>query len=232
MTTDPSAAPSTSSSTALPASFYARHGKRALDVAIVCAVAAPLAPVALVTAIAVGATMGRPILFRQRRNGLDGQPFDILKFRSMRAPTFDEEGDTDRLTRTGTFLRKTSLDELPGLWNVVRGEMSVVGPRPLLTRYMPWYTERERRRFLVRPGITGLAQISGRNFVDWDRRLALDVDYVERLSPSEDLRIIGRTVGKVLAASDVSANGDLVEEYLDVERAAGRVDVEIARVKG
>jgi len=165
--------------------------------------------------------MGRPVLFRQTRPGLHARPFDILKFRTMRN-AHDASGrplsDEDRLTWLGRFLRATSLDELPELLNVLRGDMSLVGPRPLLTRYLSSYTLKERVRFLVRPGITGLAQISGRNDLPWDERLATDVSYVENLSIREDVRILALTVARVLMRSGVQTNpsGSMLD--LDVER--------------
>ena len=149
---------------------------------------------------------GRPVFFRQARPGLHGRPFTMLKFRTM-TDARDHEGyllpDAQRLTRLGRFLRSSSLDELPELWNVLRGDMSLVGPRPLLMSYLPYYTEREQKRHLVRPGITGLAQVSGRNLLGWDERLELDVQYVENGSLLLDLRILLQTVVKALGRSDV-----------------------------
>jgi lipopolysaccharide/colanic/teichoic acid biosynthesis glycosyltransferase len=180
--------------------------KRAADAAAAGLALVALAPVLGAVALAVRASMGAPVLFRQRRLGWRERPFEIVKFRTMR-DAHDADGsplpDADRLTRTGAFLRRTSLDELPQLWNVLRGEMSLVGPRPLYVHYLPFYTDRERRRHSVRPGITGLAQVTGRNTLPWDERLALDVEYVERTSPALDLGILFRTVRKVFGGQDV-----------------------------
>ncbi len=175
------------------------------------------APLMVSAAVAVRLNMGRPVLFRQRRLGRDERPFTLLKFRTMKPP---QEGTGralapgERLTATGRLLRQLSLDELPQLWHVLRGEMSLVGPRPLYPEYLRYYTERERKRHLVRPGLTGLAQVMGRNIAPWDERLELDVRYVESKSLWLDLRILMKTVGKVLARSDVLDNavqGSLVE---------------------
>jgi len=159
----------------------------------------------LVIAAAVRATMGAPVLFRQVRPGLHGELFELVKFRTMR----DGHGsDADRLTRLGRWLRTTSLDELPELWNVLRGDMSLVGPRPLLVEYLDLYSPEQARRHEVRPGLTGLAQVAGRNLVDWDERFALDVRYVEERSLALDLRILGRTVLAVLRREGISGAGE------------------------
>jgi sugar transferase EpsL len=200
---------------------YARWGKRCLDVGVSLVALVTLAPVALGVAALVRATMGRPVLFRQRRPGRGGKPFSIMKFRTMtdaRGPDGELLPDDQRLPRFGLLLRKTSLDELPQLVNVLRGDMSLVGPRPLLQRYEAAYTPRERTRGHVRPGITGLAQVNGRNALSWAKRLEFDAWYVEHLSLALDLRIVAATVGKVLRRSDVQADASLT--YLDVERAA------------
>ena len=199
-------------------SFYARWGKRALDLGLTLGALTVLAPVAAVVAGAVRARMGSPVLFKQRRVGLHGTPFTIFKFRTM-TDARDRFGrvlsDDERLTSFGKWLRKTSLDELPQLLNVLRGDMSVIGPRPLLPHYTPWFTERERTRLDVRPGITGWAQVNGRNALDWDRRLGLDAMYVEKLSFSFDLRILFATVGTVLGRGAVQSD----PTELDEERA-------------
>ena len=200
---------------------YARWGKRCLDVGVSLAALVALAPVALGVAAYVRATMGTPVLFRQVRPGRGGKPFSIMKFRTMtdaRGPDGELLPDDQRLPRFGLLLRKTSLDELPQLVNVLRGDMSLVGPRPLLARYEPAYTPRERTRGRVRPGITGLAQVNGRNALSWEPRLEFDAQYVERVSLALDLRILAATVGKVLRRADVQADASLI--YLDVERAA------------
>jgi lipopolysaccharide/colanic/teichoic acid biosynthesis glycosyltransferase len=162
----------------------------------------------LVIAIAVRLDLGSPVLFRQRRPGRRGEPFTILKFRTMRdAPTGttaavddpDRIEDRDRTTAIGAFLRRTSLDELPELWNVLRGDMSLVGPRPLLMEYLPLYTAEQARRHEVRPGVTGLAQVNGRDRLRWDERFRLDVWYVDNRSLGLDARILARTVRLVLS---------------------------------
>jgi sugar transferase EpsL len=161
-------------------------------------------PLLIAVAVAVGLSLGRPVLFRQRRPGLRGLPFDLVKFRTMRA---GGGGDGDRLTSLGRFLRSTSLDELPELWNVVRGEMSLVGPRPLLMQYLERYTPEQARRHDVRPGITGWAQVHGRNALGWTGRLALDVWYVDNWSLALDVRILILTIGTVMGRRGVAAPG-------------------------
>ena len=156
-------------------------------------------------ALAVRFTMGAPVLFRQRRPGLGGEPFVLVKFRTMRSGPGE---DAARLTRFGRFLRASSLDELPELWNVVVGDMSLVGPRPLLMEYLDRYSPRQARRHEVRPGLTGLAQVEGRNTVAWEDRFELDVRYVETRSFALDLRIIARTVGAVLRRQGISGEGE------------------------
>ena len=187
-----------------PATLYARFGKRILDVVGAVALLVVLSPLVILTAIAVAMVSGRPILFRDRRAGLDGVPFTLLKFRSMRE-TRGPDGmplpDAVRLTAIGRFLRQTSLDELPQLWCVLSGSMSLVGPRPLPLRYVQRYSPRQSRRLLVRPGLTGWAQTRGRNTLDWSTRLSLDADYVGRLGQPGglllDLRILAATVTQV-----------------------------------
>jgi sugar transferase EpsL len=165
-----------------------------------------LLPILLVVAILVFADVGSPVLFRQRRAGRFGVPFELLKFRTMR-DAHDESGaqipDEEHVTRLGRFLRSSSLDELPGLYNVLRGEMSLVGPRPLYVEYLEHYTAEEARRHDVRPGITGLAQVSGRNALGWEAKFALDVRYVEEHNIWMDFAIMLRTVSKVMKRQDV-----------------------------
>jgi sugar transferase EpsL len=180
--------------------------KRAIDVAGSVAALMAVSPVLAGVAVAVLATDGRPVLFRQARPGLGGRPFTILKFRTMRAPREAEvwyASDDERVTRLGRFLRATSLDELPELWNVLRGDMSLVGPRPLLVEYLPHYTPEEARRHDVRPGMTGWAAVNGRNALRFRDRLALDVWYVDHWSLRLDLRIMARTAWQVLRRSGV-----------------------------
>ena len=183
--------------------------KRAVDVAVSVLALVLLAPLLAAIAVAVRVSLGRGVLFRQVRPGLGGRPFTIRKFRTLRPPAGGgtETGDDSeaRQTRVGQFLRRTSLDELPELVNVARGEMSLVGPRPLLMEYLPLYTPEQARRHLVRPGITGLAQVSGRNDLPWDERFALDVYYADHHSLRLDLRILARTVPRA-AAGDGTAN--------------------------
>lgn len=178
--------------------------KRCFDlIAASCLSAIAALPMAVV-ALAIRLTMGRPILFRQVRPGLGGEPFTLVKFRTMRDGPAD---DAARITRLGQLLRSTSLDELPELWNVLRGEMSLVGPRPLLMEYLDKYTERQALRHSVRPGITGLAQVSGRNELSWDEQLKLDVEYVENWSLLLDLRILARTLAAVVRRTGTSEPG-------------------------
>jgi lipopolysaccharide/colanic/teichoic acid biosynthesis glycosyltransferase len=178
--------------------------KRAFDV-VVSAFALLLAAIPMgLLALAIRLTMGSPVLFRQVRPGLGGRSFTILKFRTMRD---GDEPDAERITRLGRFMRETSLDELPELLNVLRGDMSLVGPRPLLVAYLDSYSPEQARRHEVRPGLTGLAQVSGRNATTWEQRFALDVEYVDTRSMALDLRIIGRTVRAVVAREGISAEG-------------------------
>ena len=185
--------------------------KRPLDLALVV-VAAPLwLPVLAILAVIVRVGMGRGVLFRQQRLGLYERPFEILKFRTMldkRVQDGRALSDAERLTSFGRFLRASSLDELPELFNVLRGEMSLVGPRPLLPRYLERYSVHHRRRHEARPGMTGLAQVSGRNALSWDDRLDLDVAYVDSCSLSGDLRILVQTGLAVLGRRGISAPGD------------------------
>lgn len=176
-----------------------------MDIVVALTVLAVTLPLSLTVAALVALTMGRPVLFRQQRPGRHGELFELVKFRTMRN---GEGSDANRLTQVGRFLRSTSLDELPELWNVVRGEMSLVGPRPLLAQYLSLYTERQARRHDVRPGVTGLAQVNGRNAVDWDERLEFDVQYVEQMSLGFDLQILGQTVASVLRREGISAKGE------------------------
>lgn len=189
--------------------------KRTIDVvvsAVVLAVAAiPLA----VLAVAIRVTMGAPVLFRQERPGRDEVPFTLLKFRTMRDPRPGEDAlatDAVRLTGLGRWLRRTSLDELPTLWNVLRGDMSLVGPRPLLMAYLDRYSPEQRRRHEVKPGVTGLAQVEGRNDLSWDEQFRLDVWYVDHRSLLLDLRIVALTIAHVLRPRGVSAPNSVTAE--------------------
>jgi lipopolysaccharide/colanic/teichoic acid biosynthesis glycosyltransferase len=184
--------------------------QRAIDIAAAATGLIVLSPVLGVVAAVVAAGLGRPVLFRQPRPGRYGKPFTLVKFRTMR--DVDEQRgvitDADRLTHLGRVLRATSLDELPTLWNVLRGEMSLVGPRPLLMRYLDRYTPAQARRHLVRPGITGLAQVRGRNALSWEERLALDVWYVDHRSLALNLRICAQTALIVLRRIGITAPGE------------------------
>jgi len=186
--------------------------KRGFDVAGATVALVVLSPVLACEALLIAAKQGFPILFRQQRPGLDGKPFTILKFRTMRAPRPGEVWyltDEDRITGLGRFLRATSLDEVPEFWNVLRGDMSLVGPRPLLMEYLSEYTPEERRRHEMRPGITGWAVVNGRNTLQFRDRLALDVWYVDHWSLRLDLRILLMTVSQVLRRQGVTTTEDL-----------------------
>ncbi len=190
--------------------LYRRFGKRALDLALAVPAAVVLLPVCALLAVLVLTTLGRPVLFRQRRPGLGARPFTIYKLRSLREARGPDDRplpDAQRLTRLGAFLRRTSLDELPELWNVLRGDMSLVGPRPLLLDYVERYSPEQARRHEVRPGITGWAQINGRNALTWTEKFRHDVWYVDHLSPGLDLRILATTAWKVLLGEGISAAG-------------------------
>jgi lipopolysaccharide/colanic/teichoic acid biosynthesis glycosyltransferase len=202
------------------------RGKRALDLVITVPALIVLSPVMAVVAALVAWRMGHPVLFRQVRPGLGERPFAVAKFRTMKE-AYDAAGrqlpDRERLTALGRFLRVSSLDELPGLFNVIKGEMSLVGPRPLVTKYLPYYTEGERTRCAVRPGITGWAQVNGRNDLPWDQRLACDAWYVAHCSLALDLRILGMTVWKVLRRANIQVDTAINEPDLSVERHDRRV---------
>jgi sugar transferase EpsL len=186
-------------------------GKRLLDLALVVGGAPVWVPVVAAVALLVRLRIGSPVLFRQTRAGLGGRPFTMVKFRTM-TDARDAAGallpDAERLTPLGQLLRRTSLDELPELLNVLRGDMSVVGPRPLLMAYLPRYSRRHLRRHEVRPGLTGLAQVSGRNAIAWPEKFELDVEYVDRASLALDLRILWRTVRAVVRREGISAAND------------------------
>lgn len=204
--------------------FYVRRGKRIVDLLIAGPLLVLSAPLLGLIAALVRIEFGAPVIFRQTRPGRHERPFVLLKFRSM-LEAHNESGelldDRARLTPFGRFLRGTSLDELPELWNVLRGEMSLVGPRPLLEKYLPYYSEEERRRFELRPGITGLAQVEGRNEASWNCRLAWDIEYVENCSVLLDLRILWRTAGKVIYRDHVEVDPRSRMQDLDEERRAG-----------
>jgi len=185
------------------------RGKRLLDLTLAIPALIVSLPVQAVLAIAVHRKLGSPVIFRQQRPGRDGEPFELRKFRTML--DIDESkglvSDDDRMTSFGAKLRATSMDELPTLWNVVRGDMSLVGPRPLLMRYLDRYTPDQARRHEVHPGLTGLAQVNGRNGISWDEKFRLDIEYVDSLSLSGDVRIILQTLAKVVRREGISADG-------------------------
>ncbi|MET7668600.1 sugar transferase [Micromonospora luteifusca] len=202
--------------------------RRVLDIAGAAVGLALTAPVMLAIASTILITMGRPVLFRQPRPGLHGKLFCLVKFRSMAVQGEREgpSGDRARLTRLGAWLRKTSLDELPSLWNVLRGEMSLVGPRPLLPSYLARYTPQQFRRHEVRPGITGLQQVNGRNSLTWERRFAYDIWYVDHRSLWLDLRILARTVVVVLRREGITAPGSATAH--EFQGASARVPATVS----
>lgn len=186
--------------------------KRILDISVaVVALLFFMLPL-LVVALLVRLKLGGPVLFVQQRPGRHGKPFKMVKFRTMR-DAFDAEGmplpDVERMTAFGNFLRSTSLDELPELWNVLRGDMSLVGPRPLLMEYLPLYNAQQQRRHEVRPGVTGLAQVSGRNALSWEEKFRLDVWYVDNQSIWLDLKIIFLTIKKVVVRDGITSEGEV-----------------------
>lgn len=203
--------------------MYKNGIKRGLDLLLSFCAIVVLSPVLLVLAVLVRVKLGSPILFRQERPGKNEKIFTLCKFRTMT----DERGadgellpDAVRLTKFGKFLRATSLDELPELFNILKGDMSLIGPRPLLVSYLPYYTEREKKRHSVRPGLTGLAQVSGRNFLDWDKRLQKDVEYVENLSFKMDVKVLLLTIKTVLGHSEeVAEDTNAVEgNFAEIRR--------------
>jgi lipopolysaccharide/colanic/teichoic acid biosynthesis glycosyltransferase len=185
--------------------------KRLFDFVVTAVAAIVLSPVIAAVALLVRMKLGNPVLFRQVRPGLHGQPFTLLKFRTM-VDAMDSNGsplsDAERLTLFGQFLRRWSLDELPELYNVLRGDMSLVGPRPLLVEYLPLYTAEQARRHDVRPGLTGWAQVNGRNAISWDQKFAFDLWYVDHASLSLDLKILWLTVRNVFTRHGISAEGE------------------------
>jgi undecaprenyl phosphate N,N'-diacetylbacillosamine 1-phosphate transferase len=185
--------------------MYKKWVKRCLDFLLSLCAIILLSPLLLVLTILVRVKLGSPVIFHQERPGKDEKIFTLCKFRTM-TDERDEKGellpDAVRLTKFGKFLRGTSLDELPELFNILKGDMSIIGPRPLLVSYLPYYSKREKLRHSVRPGLTGLAQVSGRNFIDWDRRMDKDIEYVEHLSFAMDMKVIWLTVKTVLGHTD------------------------------
>ncbi len=201
--------------------MYEKYFKRILDFVMAFLGLIILSPVMLLIAILVRIRLGSPIIFAQPRPGLNEKIFTLYKFRTM-TDERDEKGellpDEQRLTPFGRLLRSTSLDELPELWNILKGEMSFVGPRPLLVRYLPYYTDEERLRHCVRPGLTGLSQISGRNYLVWDKRLKLDVQYVKDISFVNDIDILFTTLKKVICREDIAIGCEHDFQSLDMDR--------------
>lgn len=191
-----------------------KYTKRILDIISSLLAIIILSPLLAVTAVLVKTKLGSPVLFKQKRPGKDEKIFTLMKFRTM-TDERDENGellpDEVRLTKFGKFLRSTSIDELPELFNILKGDMSVIGPRPLLVQYLPYYTEEERHRHDVRPGLTGWAQVNGRNSLDWDHRFECDVEYVKNMSLLFDIKIMFSTILKVIGKSDVAEDPNQIE---------------------
>ena len=196
-------------------SIYRKYFKRPMDFLLSLLGIIGLSPILIVVAILVRVKLGSPVLFKQRRPGLKGKIFTIYKFRTM-TDKKDKDGnllpDSERLTRFGKILRATSLDELPELLNILKGDMSIVGPRPLLVEYLELYNEHQKRRHEVRPGLTGHAQVNGRNAISWEEKFNLDVEYVNNISFIGDIRIIIQTVKKVLAKEGISSETSVTME--------------------
>lgn len=207
--------------------IYKRFIKRPMDFILSLIAIIVLSPILLVVGLLARVKLGSPVLFKQKRPGLNEKIFTMYKFRTM---TDERDGngqllpDSVRLTKFGKFLRSTSLDELPELFNILKGDMSIVGPRPLLRRYLPYYRENERLRSNVRPGITGLAQVNGRNALTWDKRFATDVEYVKNMTLLNDIIIIVKTVVVVFQKKDILVGNEHILLDLDVERGEGVSD--------
>lgn len=208
------------------ATFYEKYIKRLLDIVLSGGALLVLWPVLLITAILVRTKLGSPVIFCQERPGKNEKIFKLYKFRSM-TDQRDNNGnllpDEVRLTKFGKLLRSTSLDELPELWNILKGDMSIVGPRPLLVSYLPYYTEEEKHRHDVRPGLTGLAQVNGRNNLTWEQKFAYDLEYVRHVSLANDVKILFMTVVKVFARADIQADTQTTEGNLAKIREEAKV---------
>jgi len=195
--------------------FYKRFVKRPMDIVLALIALILLSPVMLIVAILVRTKLGSPVIFKQERPGLNEKVFTMYKFRTM-TDERDANGellpDSVRLTKFGRFLRSTSLDELPELWNILKGDMSIVGPRPLLVQYLPLYNDHQRRRHEVRPGLTGLAQVSGRNAISWEEKFDLDVQYVDNISFNNDCLILIRTLKKVIVREGINSKDSITME--------------------
>ncbi len=201
--------------------MYAKYIKRILDFTLSLIALIVLSPVFVIIAILVKIKLGSPVIFKQQRPGKDEKIFTLYKFRTM-TDEKDENGnllpDAKRLTKFGKMLRSTSLDELPELINIIKGDMSIIGPRPLLVSYLPYYTKEEKHRHDVRPGLTGLAQVNGRNTTKWDERFKYDLEYVKTICLKNDLKIILKTIKKVIKKEDILVGNEKVMENLNIER--------------
>ena len=201
--------------------IYEKYIKRLFDILISFSVLLIFSPILLIVALMVRVNLGAPVIFKQARPGKDEKIFYMYKFRSM-SDARDEAGnllpDSERLTKFGRILRGSSLDELPELFCILKGDMSLIGPRPLTVAYLPYYTEKERLRHSVRPGLTGLAQVNGRNNLSWEERFAYDIKYVKNISLKMDISILLKTVGKVLKSEDIVVCGENQLRDFDVER--------------
>lgn len=204
--------------------MYRKYIKRILDFTLSLIALIVLLPILLITAILVRIKLGRPVIFKQQRPGKNEKIFTLYKFRTM-TDKKDEEGnllpDSERLTKFGKILRSTSLDELPELVNILKGDMSIVGPRPLLVEYLELYNEKQKHRHDVRPGLTGLAQVSGRNSISWEEKFKEDIEYIEKISFLEDIKIILKTVTKVFKREGIAQKGnDTMERFKGSEEKA------------
>ncbi len=212
---------------------YERLFKRLFDVFFSFLALVILSPILLIVAILVRVKLGSPIIFRQERPGKNEKLFRLFKFRTM-TDAKDEDGrllsDEKRLTQFGRLLRSSSLDELPELLNILKGDMSFVGPRPLLVKYLPYYTKAEHHRHDIRPGLTGLAQVSGRNYLNWEERFKTDIEYVDNVALKEDIKIIFRTIAKVVMRKDVTTSENLKFKDLDVDRKDKAVKYTIVKL--
>ena len=201
--------------------MYAKYIKRMLDFILSLIALIVLSPLMLIIGLLVRIKLGKPIIFKQKRPGKNEKIFTLYKFRTM-TDEKDQNGnllpDAKRLTKFGKTLRSTSLDELPELWNILKGDMAIVGPRPLLIEYLPYYTEEERHRHDVRPGLTGLAQINGRNTTEWSKRFKIDEDYINNITLNEDIYIIFYTIKKVIKKDNILVGEEHIMSNLDVER--------------
>lgn len=190
--------------------MYAKYIKRMLDFILSLIALIVLSPLMIIIGILVRIKLGKPVIFKQKRPGKNEKIFTLYKFRTM-TDEKDEQGnllaDEKRLTKFGKFLRSTSLDELPELWNILKGEMAIVGPRPLAIQYLPYYNEKERHRHDIRPGLTGLAQINGRNMIEWEKRFEFDIIYIETITLKNDIIIILKTIEKVIKKQDITIRG-------------------------